>query len=94
MGSSFSNSKFSHGELALKLDYPYCFSGTFLTGRIFLELSRPYPAEAVCLQLKGCEEASWRHGKHDDPKQDSDGSKVHHQIKDYFGNLIDLISIF
>ena len=87
MGSSFSNSKFSHGELALKLDHPYCFSGKFLTGRIFLELSQPYPAESIYIKLKGKEDTYWRHGKHDDPKQDSDGTYVHQQVKDYLGKL-------
>lgn len=83
MGNFDSRAKFEHGQMMLQLDKPHGISGQYLTGKILLELSQPYPGVAVTVSLKGTEYYYWRHGKHDNPHRDPNHAYIKKAVTEY-----------
>ena len=64
------------------MDHAFTYSGTDLTGNVFLSLSQPFPAAQLELCMKGKEKVSWYENEtyyvEREGRRESRTRRVHH----------------
>ena len=53
------NSKSEYGGMFIQTDLPYCIAGTTVTGKIYIQIYKQFPAEKLILKIKGKEIWTW-----------------------------------
>ena len=57
MGNS--SSKETRGGMVVQTDHSYYFSGSHLTGKIYVDIYQSFPARKLSLEVKGKEKCEW-----------------------------------
>ena len=67
-----SNTQSEYGGMYIQTDLPYCISGSTVTGKIYIQIYKQFPAERLILKIEGKEKWKWTetrtrtvgHGEH------------------------------
>jgi hypothetical protein len=71
-------SKSEYGGLVVHTDQPYSISGEMVTGNIYVQLEKPFPADELRIKLKGKEKCKWY-----EPKQRTEGEGENMKVIHY-----------
>ena len=52
-------SKSEYGGICVQMDHAYCVSGQAVTGRIHVQIDKPFPAKKLVIKIKGKEKCKW-----------------------------------